>query len=87
MKVELPSVFIHLGTSLLSHSVMSNSLQPYGLCNPARPLCPRDFLAKNTEVGCQALCQGCLPDPGIEPVSPGALALQVDSLQLSHQGS
>ena len=28
-----------------------------------------------------------LPDPGIEPVSPVAPALQVDSLQLKHQGS
>ena len=30
---------------------------------------------------------GDLPDPGIEPVSPVALALQVDSLPLSHLGS
>ena len=29
---------------------------------------------------------GHLPHPGIEPVSPIALALQVDSLPLSHQG-
>ena len=30
---------------------------------------------------------GDLPDPGIEPVSPVTLALQVDSLLLSHWGS
>ena len=30
---------------------------------------------------------GDLPDPGIEPVSPVAPALQADSLRLSHQGS
>ena len=30
---------------------------------------------------------GDLPDPGIEPTSPMTLALQVDSLLLSHQGS
>ena len=30
---------------------------------------------------------GDLPDPGIEPVSPVAPALQADSLVLSHQGS
>ena len=30
---------------------------------------------------------GDLPDPGIEPVSPVAPALQVDSLPLSHQRS
>jgi len=30
---------------------------------------------------------GDLPHPGIEPVSPAALALQVDALPLSHLGS
>ena len=30
---------------------------------------------------------GELPDPGIEPVTPAAPALQADPLQLSHQGS
>ena len=28
-----------------------------------------------------------LPDPGIEPVSPVAPTLQVDSLPLNHQGN
>ena len=32
------------------------------------------------------LFSGDLPDPGIEPMSPVAPALQVDSLSLSHQG-
>ena len=30
---------------------------------------------------------GDLPDPGIEPETPAAPALQADSLPLSHQGS
>ena len=30
---------------------------------------------------------GDLHDPGLEPMSPAALALQDDSLPLSHQGS
>ena len=30
---------------------------------------------------------GDLPDPGIEPESPEAPALQIDSLRLSHWGS
>ena len=30
---------------------------------------------------------GDLPDPGIEPATPVALALKADSLPLSHQGS
>ena len=38
-------------------------------------------------MGCQFLLLGDLPDPGIEPKSPVAPALQVDSLPLSHQGS
>ena len=42
-----------------AHSVMSNSLQPYGL-QPIRLLCPWDFQGKNTGVG----CQGDLPSPG-----------------------
>ena len=31
--------------------------------------------------------RGDLPDPGIEPVSPGSPALQADSLPLQHLGS
>ena len=37
--------------------------------------------------GLPCLPPGDLPDPGIEPVSPVALPLQVDSLPLSHLGS
>ena len=42
---------------LLSHSVMSNSLRPFGLL-PVRFLCPWDFPGKNTGVGCHFLLQG-----------------------------
>ena len=38
-------------------SVMSDSLQPYGL-QPARLLCPWDSPGKNTGVGCHFLLQG-----------------------------
>ena len=41
-------------------SVMSNSLQPYGL-QPTRLLCPWYSPGKNSGVGCHAL-----PDSGIE---------------------
>ena len=60
--------------AVLSHSVMSDSLQPHGL-EPTRLLCPWDSLGKNTGVGCPS--PGDLPNPGIEPRSP---ALQTDSL-------
>ena len=41
---------------LLSHSVVSNSVQPYGQ-QPTRLLCPQDSLGKNTGVGCHFLLQ------------------------------
>ena len=41
------------------------------------PLSIEDFPGKNTRVGCHALLQGNLPNPGIKPRSP---ALQADSL-------
>ena len=63
--------------------VMSNSVQHYGL-QPARLLCRRDSLGRNTGVGCHALTPGDLPNPGIKPRSP---VLQAESLPLSHQGS
>ena len=47
----------------------------------------RDSPGKNTEVGCHALLQGDLPDPGIEPMSPEFPALQAVSLPLRHWGS
>ena len=66
-----------LNTSMcVSHSIMSDSLQPHGL-EPTRLLCPWDSPGKNTGVGSYFLLQGNLPDPGIKPGSP---ALQVDSL-------
>ena len=38
-------------------------------------------------MGCHAPSQGNLPNPGIEPESPVAPALQADSLLLNHKGS
>ena len=40
--------------AVLSHSVMCDFLQPYGLY-PARFLCPWDSPGKNTGEGCHAL--------------------------------
>ena len=47
-----------------------------------RLLCPWDSPGKNTGLPCPS--PGHLPDPGIEPTSPAAPALQADSLLLSH---
>ena len=45
---------------VFSCSVVSDSLWPHRLL-PARLLCPRDFLGKNTGVGCHFLLQGLFP--------------------------
>ena len=60
---------------MLSHSVMFNSLQPYGL-SLTRLLCPWDGPGKNTGVGCHFPLPRDFPYPGIEPTSsePSALA-------------
>ena len=54
---------------VLSHLVLSDSVQPYGLW-PARLLWPWGSPGKNSGVGCHALLQGDLPDPGTELMFP-----------------
>ena len=46
-------------------------------CSPSGSSVHGDSPGKTTEVGCHALLQGNLPNPGIKPRSP---ALQADSL-------
>ena len=53
-------------------------------CTPPGSSVQGDSPGKNTGVGCHALLQGNLPDPGMEPASP---LLQVDSLLVSYWGS
>ena len=62
-----------------SHSVMSNSLQPYGLYIQSM-----EFSRPKYWSGQPFPSPGDLPNPRIKPRSP---ALKVGSLQLSHQGS
>ena len=64
------------------HSVMSNSLWPLGL-QPARLLCPWNFIGKNTGVHSHFLLQGTFLTQGS---NSSLLHWQVDSLPLSHQG-
>ena len=49
---------------MLSCSVMSDSLQPYGL-QPTRLLCPWNSPGKNTGVGCHCLLQGIFLTQGL----------------------
>ena len=66
----------------ISHSVMSNSLQPHGV-QPTRLFCPWDFPGNNTGVGCHFLLQGIFPTQGL---SPGLLHCHQILYHLSHQG-
>ena len=54
--VECVCVCMCVHTCMCVCSVMSNSLQPYGL-RPARLLCPWNLPGKNTGVGCHLLLQ------------------------------
>ena len=62
--------------AVLSHSVMSDTLQPHGL-QPSRFLCPWGFSRQEYWSGLPCPPPGDLPNQGIEPRSP---ALQADSL-------
>ena len=50
----------------VSHSAVSDSLQPHGL-QPTRLLCLQDFLGKNTGVGSHSLLQRIFPTQGPNP--------------------
>ena len=62
--------------SVLSHSVMFNSLWPHGL-QPARLLCPWGFSRQEYWSGLPCPPPGDLPNPGTEPWTP---TLRADSL-------
>ena len=49
--------------AVLSHSAVSDSLQPHELW-PTRLLQPSDFPGKNTGVSCHFLLQGVFPTQG-----------------------
>ena len=66
---------------MLSHSVMSKSLQPHGP-QPARLLSPWDFPGNNTEVNCYFLLHRIFLTQG----STGLLHWQVDSLTTAPLG-
>ena len=73
LKVPWPT---ELPCAELSHSVMSNSLQPHGLW-PTRLLCPWEFSRQVYQSGLSCPPRGDLPNPGIKLRSP---TWQADSL-------
>ena len=66
-------------SSLCYTCVHSKSLQLcLTLCSPTNCIslfCPRNFLGKNTAVGCHSLLQGIFPDSGFEPMYLASPAL------------
>ena len=54
---------------VLSHSIVSDFLQPHGL-KPARLPCPWNIPGKNTGMDCYFFPSGDLLKPGIKPISP-----------------
>ena len=68
---------------VLSCSVVSDSLQPHGLCCQA-PLSIGILQARITEVGCQALLQRIVPTQGSNPGVPHCRRILYC---LNHQGS
>ena len=87
--LSCPQIVWPLGSNIwdhvrvLSRSVMSDSLQPYGL-EPTRLLCPWDSPGKNPGVGCHSLLQGVFLAQGL---ILGLLLCRRILYHLSHQGS
>ena len=80
-----PDSLIRFNHSLLyvSHSVVSNFLQPHGL-QSARLLCSWDSPGKNTGVGCHSLLQGIFLTQGL---NTGLLHCRQILYHLKHQGT
>ena len=79
-------VYTHICQSeSVGHSVMSDSLQHYGL-QSARLLCPWDSPGKNTGVGCHAVLQGIFLTQGLNPCLLQLLHWQPSSLTLAPPG-
>ena len=55
MKKESVEQYIQYCCAVLSRSVVSDSLQPHGLCSPPGSSVHEDSPGKNTGVGCHAL--------------------------------
>ena len=75
-------IYICAYVCVLSRSVLSNSLQRYGL-QPVRLLCFWGFSRQEYWSGLPCPPPGDLPNPGIEPRCP---ALQADSLLIESPG-
>ena len=71
-------------TCVLSHLVMSDSLQPHTDCRLSGG---SSAPGKNRGVGCRFFLQGIFPTKGLNPHLLWLLHWQMGSLPLSHLGS
>ena len=72
--------------AVLSCWFMSDSSRPHGW-GSSMLLCPWIFSRQEYLSGLPCLSPGDLPNPGIEPASPMAPALQANSVPVSQRGS
>ena len=82
----LPCQSVCVCVCVLSHSVVSDSLQSYALYLSSL-LCPWNFPGKNTGVGCYFLLQGIFPAQGLNLSLLCLPHWQADSLPLRHLGN
>ena len=78
--------YIFYGVCVCVCSVMSDSLQPYGL-EPASLLCPWDLPGRSTGVGCHFLLQGIILTQGLNLHLLRLLPWQAEPLLLCQLGS
>ena len=86
--IEMSCVLVFITQQLiimLSRSVASNYLQPYGL-QFIRLLCPWNSPSKNTGVDCHFLLQGIFPTQGLNTCLQYLLHWQADSLPVVPPG-
>ena len=76
-------IFHSMCCCLVTKMCLTLFLWPHGL-EPARHLCPWNFLGKNTVVGCHFLLQGIFPTQGS---NRGLLHCRQILYQLSYEGS
>ena len=87
--IQIPEHFhvrVCVCVCVLSHSVVSDSLQSYALYLSSL-LCPWNFPGKNTGVGCYFLLQGIFPAQGLNLSLLCLPHWQADSLPLRHLGN
>ena len=82
--VRTVKIYILVLGTVLSHSVVFDTLRPHGLKSLPGSSVHGDSPGKNTGVGCHALLQGIVPTQGSNPGLPHCRRILH---HLSHQGS